>query len=357
MRLGGCVLVELSVASSFLLGAGIAAQRVGSAVAAELARRDGPPPDLRTSVLLARSDLSALPDLAIATEPAGSFLGMSDEILLDRVRSQPVVRFKVKSGGSSLSFRLDLADGSRAAWKPAQTNLQTIPRKEVAAYRLNRLLGLNAVPPAAPRAVTREELFAHLHPESASAVPRIQAETLFDVSGKTLGSASYWIPEIKDSGFDTPEGMQTWATWLAQGQSIPPDKRDVAAQVADLVVFDFLTSNPDRYSGGNMKMSADGSRLFFMDNTMSFFMQPDGNDKTRWALMRTQRFSRRLYEALGRIDAASVARAIAKEPGAAAYEILTPSEIRAVIARRDVVKRHIDELAAQFGAKNVLAFP
>jgi len=29
----------------------------------------------------------------------------------------------------------------------AQTDLRTIPRKEVAAYRLNRLLGLDAVPP------------------------------------------------------------------------------------------------------------------------------------------------------------------------------------------------------------------
>ena len=66
---------------------------------------------------------------------------MSDELLLERVRNQPIVRFKVNHGGSSMSFRVDFADGSRAAWKPIQTNLQTIPRKEVAAYRLNRLLG------------------------------------------------------------------------------------------------------------------------------------------------------------------------------------------------------------------------
>ncbi len=91
---------------------------------------------------------------------------MSDELLLERVRTQPIVRFKLNHGGSSLSFRVDFADGSRAAWKPTQTNTQTIPRKEVAAYRLNRLLGLNAVPPAAPRAVSRDELLSHLHPES-----------------------------------------------------------------------------------------------------------------------------------------------------------------------------------------------
>ena len=131
---------------------------------------------------------------------------MSDELLLDRVRTLPIARFKLNHGGSSLSFRVEFADGSRAAWKPMQTNMQSVPRKEVAAYRLNRLLGLHAVPPAAPRAVTREELFEHLHPESLQFLPRIKAETVFGPDGRTIGTASYWIPVIKDSGFDTPDG-------------------------------------------------------------------------------------------------------------------------------------------------------
>ena len=96
---------------------------------------------------------------------------MSDELLLERVRTQPIVRFKFNHGGSSISFRVDFADGSRAAWKPTQTNTQTIPRKEIAAYRLNRLLGLNAVPPAAPRAVSRDELLSPPAPRE----PRVPA--------------------------------------------------------------------------------------------------------------------------------------------------------------------------------------
>src|SRR6266404_5651021 len=146
-----------------------------------------PPP-----VLTPRRDLSHVPDLRVALESAGTFMGMSDELLLERVRTQPIVRFKVNHGGSSLSFRIEFADGSRAAWKPTQTNTQTIPRKEVAAYRLNRLLGLNAVPPAAPRAVSREDLLSHLHPESLPLLPRIQAETIFGPGGKAVGTASYW---------------------------------------------------------------------------------------------------------------------------------------------------------------------
>src|SRR6185503_940660 len=115
-----------------------------------------------------REDLSG-ETTEVEVEATGTFLGMSDELLLDRLRTQPVTRLKLNHGGSSLSFRVDFADGSRAAWKPAQTNTQTIPRKEVAAYRINRLLGLNAVPPAVQRSITRDELFGLLHPDSVPA--------------------------------------------------------------------------------------------------------------------------------------------------------------------------------------------
>jgi len=272
------------------------------------------------------------------------------------VRTQPIVRFKVNHGGSSLSFRVDFADGSRAAWKPIQTNLQTVPRKEVAAYRLNRLLGLNAVPPAAPRAVTRDELFEHLHPDSEAAVPRIRAEAVFDDQGRTVGAASYWIPVIRDSGFDVSPGRQEAEAWLTQGETIPMERRDMAAQISDLSVFDFLTANPDRYSGGNMKMSAGGEQLFFMDNTMSFFIELEGKDRNRQELFRTQRFSRALYEALDRIDVPTLERLMsAGDP--AGEEILTAAEIRAVVARRETVRRYIAELIDQYGAKSVLFFP
>ena len=180
------MLIELCLAGALLAGGGFGARAAASVTCARrcahhaIAARPVP-----AAPLGARRDLSSLPDLRVALETTGTFLGMSDELLLDRVRTQPIARFKLNHGGSSLSFRVEFADGSRAAWKPMQTNMQSVPRKEVAAYRLNRLLGLHAVPPAAPRAVTREELFGHLHPESLQYLPRIKAETVFGPDGKT----------------------------------------------------------------------------------------------------------------------------------------------------------------------------
>jgi hypothetical protein len=354
LRLPGYILAELTVAAIVVGGSGYGAARgvrhLRSVLVARAVADHAPP------ALGAREDLSTLPDLRVALESSGTFLGMSDELLLERVRTQPIVRFKLNHGGSSLSFRVDFADGSRAAWKPNQTNLQTIPRKEVAAYRLNRMLGLNAVPPAAPRVVSRDELLAHLHPDSLDALPRIKAETVFGPNGQTIGTASYWIPIIKDSGFDTPEGRLVGQQWLSQGEPVPADKVSMATQLSDLVVFDFLTANPDRYSGGNMKMSPDGTELFYMDNTMSFFVEPQGNQRNREVLLRTQRFSRALYEALPRVTVATLQKALTEEVGAP-YEILTPAEIAAVVARRDVVRQHVDGLIAAFGASKVLVFP
>ena len=354
MRLARYVAAEALVLATALIGVGWATHASlhllsdrGSRLRADHEAKNG---------LLPRGELSAPPNPAVFEELAGTFLGMDDEMLLERVRHQPIAAMKLNKGGSSLSFRVELADGSRAAFKPAQTNFQTIPRKEVAAYRLNRLLGLNAVPPAAPRMVSREEIFSHLHHDSLSALPRIRAETIFNPMGKTAGVVMFWVPGIKDSELDTPGGFHQGMQWLTQGQPIPVNKRSLAAQLSQLVVFDFLTSNPDRLSGGNLKLSADGSRLLFMDNTMSFFIEPEGNEHTRSSLLRTQRFSRQLYQALDRVSVPALDRMLA-QAGQDNYQILTLSEIRAVVSRRDLVKRHIDSLVASYGPRNVLVFP
>jgi len=355
VRLQGYVMTELCLAAALTAGAALGAAR-GIQNLRATAPTSAVAPQLAGGALGARRELSSLPDLRVGLEATGTFLGMSDELLLDRVRTQPVVRFKLNHGGSSLSFRAEFADGSRAAWKPMQTNMQSVPRKEVAAYRLNRLLGLHAVPPAAPRAITREELLDHLHPESLQYLSRIKAETVFGPDGRTIGTASYWIPVIKDSGFDTPDGKRKTQAWLTQGQPIPEEDASMAAQVSTLIVFDFLTSNPDRYSGGNMKMSPDGKQLFFMDNTMSFYVDGDGYEKNREVLFKTQKFSAALYQALDKVTMSNLQRALAEELGTP-YEILTPAEIAAVVSRRGVIQRYIASLIAQHGEANVLAFP
>jgi hypothetical protein len=359
MRLVGCLFVEACVASLLLAGAGLMAARAMTEARTVISARRAPRSQVGAGAgrlgLRPRQELSGGETPSeVAAGSTGTFLGMSDELLLDRIRTQPVARLKLNRGGSSLSFRVDFADGSRAAWKPAQTNTQTIPRKEVAAYRINKLLGLNSVPPAAQRAISRDDLFGLLHPDSAAALPRIRAETIIGPNGMVAGAGSYWIPVIKDSEFDTPAGHAQMSVWLTQGEPIPYAQRSFAAQVAVLVVFDFLIANPDRRSGGNMKMSVDGSHLFFMDNTMSFFLDADGTEKNRQVLLKSQRFSRELHQSLVRVDIPALRSLLRESDGT---EILTDAEIRAVVERRQFVERYVADLVKQFGDKNVLYFP
>lgn len=361
MHIQRYLIAECLVLASLLLGAGFAVRGVVHLATAQhraSGREDSPAMQgwAEDEAKAARAGALWPPDPKVTQESAGTFMGMEDDFLIARLRSQPILRMKFNKGGSSLSFRVDLADGSRAAFKPAQTNLQTIPRKEVAAYQLNRLLGLNAVPPATPRMVSHAEMFTHLHAETLPLLPRIRAETVFDPRGNTAGVMMYWVPVVKDSGLDTPEAIQQSTQWLTIGQPIPAAKHALTAQLSDMTVFDFLTANPDRYSGGNMLTNQDGSRLLFMDNTMSFFIEPQGSEKIRTALARVQRFSRRLYQALDRISEATLVRVLA-QASEGDYEILTMPEIRALVARRDYVKSYIDGLAAKFGAPSVLYFP
>ncbi len=294
---------------------------------------------------------SATSPLEVASDAAGTFLGMKDELLIDRMKVGEIVQAKLNKGGSSISFRLDFADGSRAAFKPEQTNPQTVPRKELAAYRLNRLLGLNHVPPATARTVHKDELLGRLPPDAQFGVQRIMAETLFDEEGFTRGEVSYWIPVILDSHLDTTDNVLTWWKWMTVGEEIPADKVDLMAQLSDLLLFDLLTNNSDRFSGGNLMTSKDGRVLFFMDNTFGFQVEPEGHVRCRTYLSRCQKFGKKLVEALRRLDLPSLRLALEAEPGA-----LGDAEMRSVLARRDVALRYVDGLVTQNGEDKVLVF-
>lgn len=304
--------------------------------------------------------------VALAARPApapwnGKFQGVDDEELLAPLREARVARVRFNRGGSSLSLRLDFENGARAAFKPDQTNLQSVPRKEVAAYRIDRMLGLGGVPPALARAFPREELVEKLDPSARREVGRLMTEAVVDGEEWIAGELSWWIPKIKDAtigGYrlDSVDGMVLWKRYLRAGAPVPPEEAHLLPQISKMVVFDFLTHNVDRWSGSNVKASADGRLLYFMDNTLSFGPEPTGNVKTRSYLSRVQKFSRHMVEALRALDERKLRDTMTTDTGP--YEtLLTDREIAAVLARRNYLLAYIDDLVRQHGEENVLVFP
>lgn len=291
--------------------------------------------------------------LQVAETAAGTFMGMSDTDLLGRMRGAEVRSLRFNRGGSSVSFKVDFKDGTRASFKPVQINPQSVPRKEVAAYRISRLLGLHLIPPATMRTLSKEEVLGKLAPESAFMRPRVEAETVFE-NGAVSGVLSYWIPTIINMGLDSKEGVERWTEWLTVGNPIPPDKMLVAAQLSDLLIFDLVQNNSDRWSGGNLMGSPDGKALYYMDNAFGFQTDAEGHQRCRSYLQRAQKFSRRLVAALRRLDQASLKKALSEEQGP---PLLTDEEISALLSRRDHALRHVDRLQKEHGEDQVLVFP
>jgi hypothetical protein len=304
----------------------------------------------------------ALAPLKVPSSERATAYGPPDEKLLAPLRGSTVVGCKANRGGTSLSLRLDFESGGRAAFKPEQIFPQSQPRREIAAYVVDRMLGIGHVPPATAIAVPMDQLITSIAPafrgELASRL-RVEARPR---RGVLRGVASWWIPEIKVAmigklPIDSTDGIVTWKRYLAAGATRPPEVAEFVAQISDMVLFDFLIDNIDRWSGGNARTSPDGRVLYFMDNTLSFTRNKEAHERTGTYLRRVQVFSRRLVDKVRNFTRDDLVAALSAMDDGGMGPLLTPVELDAVMERRTLAVRYIDELLAAHGAEQVLAFP
>jgi hypothetical protein len=288
------------------------------------------------------------------------FFGLSDQALLEPLRNAALRKAKFNRGGSSVSLRVDFTSGGRASFKPDQTNLQSVPRKEVAAYRIDRMIGLSHVAPVLAGAIPRQDVVAAMEPAARALLPRFNAEVIATSDGLVTGSLAWWIPEISNcriDGFpvDSTDGVVVWKRYLTIGHPLPAAVRPMAEQISAMVLFDLLINNFDRWSGSNVKCSPDMRRLYFMDNALSFGVDPQGQLRARLYFKRVQRFSRSLVDAVRRLDRVEITDVMNTDTGPWP-SLLTEAEIDAMMKRRDHLLAYIDELIALFGEDQVLVF-
>ena len=311
--------------------------------------------------------IAPLPRAELRVVPAApgppTVFGAPDADLLAPLGAAKVTRVKWNHGGTSISLRLDFANGARAAFKPEQVHLQSDPRREIAAYRLDRLLELGRVPPAKAAAIPLADVIAGLDPAVRDPVAeRLRNETTVR-DGMLHGELSWWIPEIKYArvgsfNADEADGRALWISYLQIGAQIPPGARSLVEQLAACVMFDVLTDNPDRWSGNNTMTSPDGKDFYIMDNTMSFSIAKIGHDMNAGILRKLQVFPRGLVQRIRALTEEQLALALEGGGGDTRLgRLLEPEEIRAVIHRRDHMLKHIDQLIAAHGEPAVLALP
>lgn len=293
--------------------------------------------------------------------PAGdrTAFDLDDDVLLAPLGATPVAKLKINRGGTSLSLRLDFASGARAAFKPQQIHPQSDPRREIAAYRIDRMLGIGRVPPAKPATLAVADLIAAADPMVAAEVGQRFAQEAIVSDGIVHGELSWWIPEIRDAKIgefriDEPQGMAMWSDYLQVGVKIPPQVHGIATQIAAMIVFDVVIDNSDRWTGNNTKGAPDQRTLYFMDNTLSFSLFTIGHESNLSELHHIQVFPRALIQRLRALTVPAIEAALDIGDDALA-PLLHPAEIRALLARRDYVLKYVDALVSEFGEAPVLA--
>jgi len=388
----------------------------------------GPPPSITPHASNANTDAAADTDTDAAAAAAaaadlgpladapprglrggGSFFEVPDGDLRERLASQPLREVKRGYGGRSVAFKITLADGTQGYYKPEQTFSAAHWWAEVAAYHLDRALGLHRTPPVVSRRLPWAELRA-----AAPSDERF-AEVIVGDDGTVRGCFSYWVPDRLTSmrfgrGWERWVRVQSWpdaavspfqrprvymellaaqraagrdvdggsdhsaasehsaagdpAETIAsdvaanerndEGTQLPhapvePDDAERAAELSDLLVFDYLTQNTDRWGGGNANVLTRGAggRIVFLDNAAGFPNTAAATTALMDSRLRVlQRFRRRTVAALRALDVQQLARRMESEPLA---PILDARQLAHVGERRNTLLARVAEMEQRFG--------
>jgi hypothetical protein len=265
------------------------------------------------------------------------------------VRARPISK-------RSLSLKLALADGPNDAFKPVLRDNRAA-RFEVAAFHVSRLLGLSFVPPSVMRRIPIDNFEWMLGDDHSELERTVREQAYIDDRGGVWGAAIAWIDGLEPTGLDDPGGPKLLARLLAiDGPAV--EREPLVAEASALVVFDYVTGNWDRFSGGNLFREAGSGRLVLLDNNGAFGRWSEVKQQRMDGLLGlAHRFSRRLIADLRSLTAADIERALARERWDGTRRLLTRRELAAMLARRDAVIARVDELIAAHGESRVLALP
>lgn len=337
-----------------------------------------------TARALASSDLHSVPSDATpkplsASVERSTFFEQEDAPFLEALSSKAIARIEKGRGGRSLGFRITLEGGQKGYFKAEQTFSAANWYGEVASYHLDRMLGLGRV----PAVVSRSFPWTRLAP--AAGADARKGEIIVR-NGQVRGAFVAWVtgalrPMERTEGWERWVRVKYWpstaispfqrpAVWKYELEQLrrmgnefrpkeerlrrrnlkaEPDRPDRPAELSDLIVFDYLTRNIDRWGGENGNVLVRGEEtgpLIFLDNGAGF--EPG---EVRPSLMEArlhvvQRFRRRTIEAVRAFDIKRFEARLAQE---AVTPVLTRAQLNALETRRKALLEWVAEMESIHG--------
>ncbi len=278
------------------------------------------------------------------------------EAHLAKLRSASVVGARPISS-RTLSLKVWLEGGIKAVFKPLRARDKRAPR-EVAVYRMSRLLGVGIVPASSMRQFPLHLLVSltkKQHPEEAATLADTAST---DNRGAVQGAIIEWIEDLDSNRLEEIGGRRAIRSWLAPARKTIDKEPPLAANAAAMIAFDYVMGNWDRFSGGNVFASASGNDLVLLDHNASFAPWSDRQkERMEKLLARTERFPASLITRLRNLAPSVIETALAAEPWHEKNKLLNDSDIKLLLGRRDRLIEHVDKLIALHGEGAVLPFP
>jgi len=257
-------------------------------------------------------------------------------------------------GHTSVVLKVRLEGGLVAAWKPDTRRGRDRYRGEVAARRLARALGLENVPPVELRAFSRSEL---LRTSDAAAQELVEREALVGPSGDVPGALVPWITGLTFPALEAEPKRGRWQKVLAGAAPVGLEGSMYFADISTLLVFDTLSGNWDRFSGGNVGFvppePGRDAPLLFIDNDAAFLAHPppDGLARNTKHLAATKRFSRAFVARVRAFDERTLEAVFGRD--LSGNPLLSAPAVAGVRARLGEVRRAFDAA----GPEGCAAFP
>lgn len=294
-------------------------------------------------------------------------------------------------GGSTVTLKFKKDGKTIGAFKPNQTLGQSNYRAEIAAWRLCQLLECDFEVPWNRPILVEHALFEKLYARTKSAkkasyrkeMKAIRWQTVtVDKKKKTyvIGTLKDWVPDFTRFPIEL---TSFWKPWLAQKNFIETYKplkealsplsrnqntkkllpeilsnspdlttKQLAAQISDVLVFDYLVGNWDRFSGvgswWGVNCQYKDNHIVSIDNGAAF--PKTVNDKVYQRYMMTERFSAHFIRALRNLDKDLTLECLF--PNASKYE---KEAFELFWKQRGVVLKRIDTLIEKYGEDKVLS--